>query len=829
MQARGFLLHPTYRILRGGAAGGEARAGSEPLAVVHLYGRLLSGETFLIREGLARPRFYVRASDADTAAALGAGPLCETGRVTLRGEPVVQIEVALPSDVPPLRSRLERAGVPTFEADVRFALRGLIDRGIRGGVHIAGPERPGRCAPAEGVDLIFDDPLLTPDDEGHGGSAAQAPPLRVLSLDLETDPRGARLLSAALSGCGADEVLLVVPPGRACPPGALPCADERQLLATLARRVRQLDPDILTGWNVIDFDLQVLARAAARLGQPLELGRARGALRVTQRGPSTAASASLPGRVVLDGIQLLRGAFIPMEEYSLDHVSRAVLGDGKLLSGAHRAEEILALYEDDPAALCAYNLKDAQLVLAILDRLRLIDLSVARSRLTGMPLDRVAASVASVDFLYLAALHRRGVVAPSHDADAHGEATAGGHVLEPLPGLYRGVVSFDFKSLYPSLIRTFQIDPLGHARAEGDVVRAPSGAAFARAPGVLTEILDELFQRREAAKAAFDSVRSHAIKILMNSVYGVLGTPACRFYSAELANAITSFGKEVLLWTKARFEQDGRRVLYGDTDSLFVELGPRDDDDGDLQPLAQALVRTVNQDLAAHLRAAYGVQSRLELELDRVYLRLLLPHLRGSATGARKRYAGLSVEDGREELVLVGLEAVRRDWTQLARTVQRSLYERLFHARESRGGAAVDNQPVAAYLQHVVEELRAGRSDALLVYRKALRKPLHQYTASTPPHVAAARRAQAAAGQDQGSSQEPAREPTGFGRRAGLISYVMTQAGPEPAEGPHAPIDYEHYVEKQLRPVAEPVLALLGLSFDALVQGGRPGRQLSLF
>ena len=181
-----------------------------------------------------------------------------------------------------------------------------------------------------------------------------------------------------------------------------------------------------------------------------------------------------------------------------------VLGEGKLLSGAHRAEEILALYDEDPAALCAYNLKDAQLVLAILDRLRLIDLSVARSRLTGMPLDRVAASVASVDFLYLSALHRRGVVAPSHDADAHGEATAGGHVLEPLPGLYRGVVSFDFKSLYPSLIRTFQIDPLGHARAraEADVVRAPSGATFARAPGVLTEILDELFQRRCPGSAA---------------------------------------------------------------------------------------------------------------------------------------------------------------------------------------------------------------------------------------------------------------------------------------------------------------------------------------
>ena len=104
-----------------------------------------------------------------------------------------------------------------------------------------------------------------------------------------------------------------------------------------------------------------------------------------------------------------------------------------------------------------------------------------------------------------------------------------------------------------------------------DPIVAPNGAAFRRQPGILTQILDELFPRREAAKAVGDRVASQAIKILMNSFYGVLGTPACRFHNPELANAITSFGREVLLWSKARIESFGKRVLYGDTDSLFVE------------------------------------------------------------------------------------------------------------------------------------------------------------------------------------------------------------------------------------------------------------------
>ena len=184
--------------------------------------------------------------------------------------------------------------------------------------------------------------------------------------------------------------------------------------------------------------------------------------------------------------------------------------------------------------------------------------------------DRVAASIASFDFLYLQELWRRHLVAPSvGNDDRDPVAQQGGHVLEPRPGLYRNVWVFDFKSLYPSIIRTFNIDPLSYVEspaAQPDLIDTP-GAAFRRESGILPHLLDTLFPQREAARKAGDGIASQAIKILMNSFYGVLGTPACRFFNPALANAITGTGREILLWSKAWCEAAGFCVLYGDTDS----------------------------------------------------------------------------------------------------------------------------------------------------------------------------------------------------------------------------------------------------------------------
>ena len=769
---RGFILQPTYRVEDG-------------RAVVHLYGRLEDGRPFLVRDRRVVPCFYIETKDAERARERGARRQVGTDQVTLTGRPVARVEVDAPSDAPPLRDRLVATGIATYEADVRFAMRYLIDRGIRASLQIRadGREQPG-------VGLVFDDPDVAPGD--------WTPRLSVLSLDIETDPAARRLLAVGLHGCGASDVLLLTPSGWSCPAGARPFATEKELLAAFAQRVRELDPDVLTGWNVVDFDLSVLARLAERLHAPLELGRGPGALRIrADRSQRATPQASIPGRVVLDGIQLLRSSFIRMDDYGLDAVARAVLGEGKTLAARDKGEEILRLFEEDRPRFVEYNRTDARLALEILERKRLVELSVERSRLTGLPLDRVASSIAAFDFLYLSELGRRRVVAPSVRAAQEVEPQSGGHVLEPIPGLFAHVVVLDFRSLYPSLIRTFEIDPLNLVRPEAgataeDPIVAPNGAAFFRRKAILGALLDELMPRRTEARRAGDEVKSHAIKILMNSFYGVLGTPACRFYDPRLANAITSFGREMLLWCKRRIEADGRRVLYGDTDSLFVESGSTDREAA--RTLGEALATNLNRDLTAHVQERWRVESRLELVFDRLYLRLCLPAMRHGTAGARKRYAGLVEAEGGSRVVFTGMEAVRGDWTELAKEVQRELYARLFA-----------DQPVEDYLRGVAGQLRAGQLDDRLLYHKALRKPPEAYTTTTPPHVAAARKT---------------------GQRRGRISYVITTAGPQPAESPPAPLDYDHYLDKQVRAVAEPVLTLLGRSFADVVGSEK---QLPLF
>jgi DNA polymerase-2 len=821
MGVRGFILHPTYRIEAG-------------RPVVCLHGRLESGEPFLIRDHRPVPHFFLREADAERARALGASRQEPTGLRTLReADPVVRVLLAVPQDTPTLRDALHAAGIATYEADVRFAIRYLIDRGLRGSLEIDAVEAPGRVgrpgapgdvggiggAAASGRPAlrVFEDPGIAPSDW-----RPEAGLLRVLSLDLETDPRGETIHSAALAGAGADEVLLALGESEAAPAlGAVPagarvraCGDEKGLLQALAARLREIDCDVLTGWNVIDFDLAVLAAAARRLGVPFEVGRAAGALRVVRDTSFWGRSrAEIPGRVVLDGIDLLKGAFVKLRDYRLDTAAREIVGEGKVAlaeagagRGAARAQAIENAFRRDLPRFVEYNLADARLVLRILETARLVDLAVRRSLLTGMPLDRVGASIASFDFLYLGALRGRGRVAPTLRTPAgEPEPTMGGAVLEPAAGLYGTVLAFDFKSLYPSLIRTFNLDPLGHVPdpppgESADLIRAPNGACFRREPGILPALLERLVPQREEAKRRGDVIGAHAIKILMNSFYGVLATPACRFHSGAVANAITHFGQWALHRARELVETRGHRVLYGDTDSLFVL--PRGGDAPDpaaTRRLGEDLCAGVNREMAKEIRSRWRVESRLELEFETLFLKFFIPSMRHGGGGARKRYAGLAEPrpGAPPEAVFVGMEVVRRDWTDLGKIFQRGLYERLF-----RGDAA---GAVATYLREFVEDLRAGRHDDRLVYRKALRKDLDAYTATTPPHVKAARK---------------------MGGKVGvLVEYVMTGAGPEPAGAPHGPIDYEHYVEKQIRPIAEQVLPHLGLDFDrALGSAGRQGR-----
>ena len=762
---RGFVLQPTYRLVDGRPH-------------VHLYGTLENGESFLVTDDRARPYFFVPAARAD-AIAHPTAHVEPTQLTALDGTPVARVTVAVPSDVPPLRQRLQARGIACYESDVRFAYSYLRDRGLRGTIGIDGTWEPrGR------IRRHYHNPELRPAD--------YAPTLRVLSLDIETDPSASSLYAIGIAGLDADRVLMVGPgPLR----GAECFPDERTALERFLALIAELDPDVLTGWNIVDFDLTVLQRLCRRYGIPFSLGRTDDDMTIQRDQNFTReARASVPGRMVLDGLALVRSAFIRLDDYKLETAAQTFLGTGKLMTGDGRGLEIAEAFLHDRQKLVDYNQRDAQLALEIVSTQRLVELAISRSRLTGMQLDRVGASIASIDFLYLGELHRRGRVAPS--VGEHPNApVAGGAVLDSVPGLFTNILVFDFKSLYPSIIRTFNIDPSTHVLTDTDsnVIRTPNGACFRRDPGILPELVANLWEERDRARRAGDTLRAHAIKILMNSMYGVLAATTCRFFSPAIANAITLTGQHLIHLAVDAVRKLGHDVIYGDTDSLFVDVHEPDPEQA--ERIATTLRDHVSAVLIERLRTEFGVESRLELEYEKCYRRFFMPEVRQGTGGSKKRYAGLIVSPGDERLELVGLEAVRRDWTPLAKRFQRELLDRVFHER-----------PVDDFVRDFIAALHHGALDDLLTYKKAVRKRLDDYTKTTPAHVKAARKQR--------------------GPRSRIVEYVVTNAGPEPLDDRHGTLDYEHYVTKQLEPIADALLRFLGMHFADLA--GRP-RQLELW
>jgi len=382
-------------------------------------------------------------------------------------------------------------------------------------------------------------------------------------------------------------------------------------------------------------------------------------------------------------------------------------------------------------------------------------------------------------------------------------------VMDSRSGLYDSVLVLDYKSLYPSIIRTFLIDPVGLVEGmrsddASQTVEGFLGARFSREKHCLPAIVKQIWEGRDAAKREQNKALSQALKIIMNAFYGVLGSSGCRFFDPRLASSITLRGQQIMHLTRQLIEDQGYQVIYGDTDSTFVWLKHAHSEDKATE-IGRTLVANVNQWLAQHLREKFNLDSALELQFETHYRRFLMPTIRGSDEGSKKRYAGLVRKaDGSEQMIYKGLETVRSDWTPLAQQFQQELYARIF-----KGEAYQD------YVRDYAQRTASGELDALLVYRKRLRRPLADYERNVPPHVRAARVA------DEFNRQQG--RPLQY-QNGGWIRYVITVAGPEPLETQRSPIDYHHYLTRQLQPVADAILPFVQDDFTALTS-----RQQSLF
>ncbi|HSB98167.1 MAG TPA: DNA polymerase II, partial [Spongiibacteraceae bacterium] len=483
-----------------------------------------------------------------------------------------------------LEKKLRVAGFDVYEADIRPPERFLMERFITAPVEFGG-------TPSD--DGVLLDGWLKP-------APNYRPTLRLVSLDIETSERG-ELYSIALEGCGERQVYMLGPN-----PGDISaedfkldyCENRSKLIERLNEWLARHDPDAIIGWNLVQFDLRVLQEHATELRIPLRLGRGGAEMEWREHQQRNHGFAAAAGRLIIDGIESLRSATWSFSSFSLEYVAQTLLGEGKAIDTPYqRMDEINRMFAEDKPALARYNLKDCELVTRIFANTQLIDFLLERAAVTGLPADRSGGSVAAFTHLYLPPMHRLGFVAPNLGEKAPA-ASPGGFVMNSRPGLYDSIVVLDYKSLYPSIIRTFLIDPVGlvvglREPDEEHSLAGFRGARFSRARHCLPAIVERIWQGREAAKRDGNKPLSQALKIIMNAFYGVLGSSGCRFFDSRLASSITLRGHEIMRTTRELIESAGYSVIYGDTDSTFVWLGRRHSEE-EAADIGRQLVNSIN-------------------------------------------------------------------------------------------------------------------------------------------------------------------------------------------------------------------------------------------
>ena len=656
------------------------------IPIIHIFGRDVSGRAIKVDVTGFRPYFYAPADQVDGKPVppdVDVEP--DTTYRSIQGEVLRRLYTRRPGDVRDIRDRYQH-----YEADIPFTTRFMIDCGLTGGVELP-----------SGTSVV---------DYRELAPAEVKAPARTCIMDIEcVDEQGFPeperdpiICITCWDSFNEDYTTLLWMPGGV--PGDAPelslherhrvirFPDEVTMLRGLVDYIKERDPDILSGWNFVEFDIPYILQRMAALGLRGE---------DLARLPGQTARNAVRGRSIFD----LLGAYRKMhqaqkESYRLDAVAEEELGETKVrYSGT-----ITALWQSDPARLVEYNYRDVELCVGIDQKNNIIEFYREIARYVGCPLDRTLNSSNVIDIYVLRKASGRFIL-PSKGFAA-GDEFEGAIVFEPATGLRENVVVLDLKSLYPMAMMTINASP--ETKNPDGELRAPNGVRFSRKPDGLTRsILSELLVERDERKRLrnrypFGSpeyvlydLQQNVLKVIMNSYYGVSGYPRFRLYDREIGAAVTSVGRAIIRHTRDVITDLCYTVLYGDTDSCMVQIPP-----GSLEETI-AKARAIE----ASLNASYGDFARRELNADTHYFSIKFEKVyrRFFQAGKKKRYAGhLIWKEGKDvdEIDVVGFEIRRSDSPQITREVQRTIIEMIL-----RGDAFED---VRAYLRDVITRYRRG-------------------------------------------------------------------------------------------------------------------------
>ncbi|KAF2087463.1 DNA polymerase delta large chain [Saccharata proteae CBS 121410] len=789
--------------------------------------------------------------------------------------PYLKITVTDPKYINRLRTTIESGnanykglwkaadgGVLTFDS-IQYVLRFMIDCKISGmswvevpkGKYELVPERDrhSNCQIEAHVNYRF---LIAHQAEGEWAKMA---PLRILSFDIECAGR-----KGVFPEANQDPVIqianVVTRYGEEKPfVRNVFCLDtcslivntqikeydtEEKMLMGWQKFLLEVDPDVIIGYNIANFDFPYLLDRAKHLkcgGFPYwsRLKNVASQAKETnfsskQMGNRDTKATNTNGRLQLDLLQLVQRDH-QLRSYTLNSVCAHFLNEQK--EDVHHTM-ITELFNGDANSrrrLAVYCLKDAYLPQRLLDKLMCLVNYTEMARVTGVPFNYLLARGQQVKFisqLFRKALEQQ-LVIPNLRQEGSDEQYEGATVIEPTRGYYDvPIATLDFASLYPSIIQAHNlcyttllnknaVEKLKLVKDE-DYIVTPNGDMFCTSKlrkGLLSQILEELLGARKRAKKelavetdAFKKAvlngRQLALKISANSVYGITGATVGKLPCLAIASSTTSYGRQMIEKTKEEVEQKytiangyshDAQVIYGDTDSVMVKFGTTE--------LAKAM--EMGQEAADYVSSKFI--KPIKLEFEKVYFPYLLIN--------KKRYAGLFWTNPNkwDKMDTKGIETVRRDNCRLVQTVIETSLRMLLIDRDVNGAQDFVKETISDLLQNKVDMSN-------LVITKALSKSDY---AAKQAHVELAERMKK---RDAGSA--PA-----LGDR---VAYVIVKGAGgsknyEKSEDPmfvlenNLPIDTKYYLDNQLsKPLGRIFEPILGEKKAAQLLTGEHTRSISV-
>ncbi|MEM5812280.1 MAG: DNA-directed DNA polymerase [Candidatus Aenigmatarchaeota archaeon] len=725
-----------------------------------------------------------------------------------------------PSKTPELREKLKEAGIKTYEADILFKYRFMNDFGLNGlgWITVVGEPTKTNTVIADSCIKITEMRQVKIDGDA---------PLRYMAIDIEcvplkrgnvpdpsTDPVVIIALYFNPELKGKESLVLTTRPDG----DVLSFDSESEMLNEFVKIVYEYDPDIITGYNINNFDIPYLLERMRRNKIPTILGRCN-QKHVSAKKIMARQKIYITGRIVLDSYEIVKKDF-SLVRYGLDYVAETLLNQKKEDVRHSEIEKLWGGNHDDFKRLVFYAKNDARLAMELVIKLNLIDKYVALSKVSGTLLQDTLDSgeTTRIENFLIREFNKKGFILPCKPEPsdvgkreaAMGKELKGGYVLEPDKKLHSYVAVFDFKSMYPSIIRTYNICPttiLKGVEMENSI-ESPFGTKFAPKEvrsGIIPAILEELMERRQSVKKKLKGIKDAerkrllnaeqwALKIMANAFYGHMGYARARIYDLDIANTITYSGRYIIQKTKRIIESEFRYdVVYGDTDSVFVKV--KEEDMEEIRKIGENIAKYVTKNLP-------GV---MELQFEKVFKRFL--------PLTKKRYMAWCFEpvaDGWEEKIeMKGIETVRRDWCGLVSETTKNVIEIILKKDDTK--AAVK------YFRSVINDLLNRKIPVQkLIITKTMTKQPKTYL-GMQPHIELVKKLQ---------SRSPAEVP-GIGDRIGYVIVKGTGLLSKRAEDPLYVMekglepDAQYYIENQLLPPLERIFGVLGYSKSELLGNGK--------